>query len=304
MPEIRYLDKILYARDGELVLDCLLRHGTDVSFSCRNGVCRTCLLRNTTGVVQGRGRQLLPQEQIDAGYFLPCKTLALEGMEIVAANPCDGTQTSSIRPAKIGGDRGKLPPGWQEAPYPPAQPALWCALLEGDRLKNILDDFYELVFADPLLSPYFHNTTRQRSKEKVYSFYKRIFSGEECYFGDRPKNAHHWMVISDDIFDHRLALLVGCMARHGLDDSHITTWLSYEEHYRRDIVKTEPQGRRIGDTVLPAGGFDYDVLAEGSMCDSCNEAIDRDTRVLYNLRTGHIYCPDCHGSERTQFGAG
>jgi ferredoxin-NADP reductase/ferredoxin/truncated hemoglobin YjbI len=183
----------------------------------------------------------------------------------------------------------------QERPYPPANAALWAALEEDNRLLNIMDTFYDRVFADPIMSPYFQNSTKQRSKEKVFSFYKRVFSGEPCFFGDRPRNSHHWMVISNDVYDHRLGLLVDSMRLHGLPEALIPVWLEYEEYYRADIVKSEPRGRRIGGVVQPVDGMDYETLTVGALCDSCEKVLEPGTRVLYHLRTGHLYCPACEG---------
>ncbi|MGB1092325.1 MAG: 2Fe-2S iron-sulfur cluster-binding protein [Oceanobacter sp.] len=181
----------------------------------------------------------------------------------------------------------------EEKPYPETHPELWAALVEGDRLQKILSDFYDEVFEDPIMSPYFQNFTKQRSKEKVYSFYKRVFSGESSFFGDRPRNSHHWMVITDEIYDYRLDMLARHMRNHGLPEHLVQVWLSYDEYYRSDIVKTEPRGRRIGGIVQPAGGFGREVLTVGAECDSCHTILDEGIEVLYHLRTGKIYCPNC-----------
>ncbi|MCY0966521.1 FAD-binding oxidoreductase [Parathalassolituus penaei] len=182
-----------------------------------------------------------------------------------------------------------------ERPYPATHPELWAMLEEDNRLGRILDTFYDRVFEDPIMSPYFHNSNKQRSKEKVFSFYKRLFSGEPCFFGDRPRNSHHWMVISNEVYDHRLGLLVDCMRLHGVPEDMIPMWLEYEEYYRQDIVKDEPRGRRIGGVVQPVSGLGYEVLSCGALCDSCQAVLEPGTRVLYHLRTGHIYCPQCEG---------
>ena len=189
----------------------------------------------------------------------------------------------------------------EEKKWPTSCLPLWQILqANGDLLKTIIDDFYDIVFEDEIMSPYFQNFTKQRSKEKVYSFYKQLFSGEKCYFGDRPRNAHHWMVIPDEIYDHRLDLLQSVMYKHQLPAEAIALWLPYEEYYRSEIVKKSPQGRKVGDVYQPAGGFDYETLDEGSICDSCQEFVDKGTRVMFHLRTGQIYCPTCHSEKEIE----
>ena len=182
-----------------------------------------------------------------------------------------------------------------ETPYPPPSPDLWRALEEGSKLKRILDEFYDAVYEDPIMLPYFHNSTKQRSKEKVYSFYRRLFSGERVYFGDRPRNAHHWMVISDEIFDHRKALMTSFMKKHQLPADMIEKWLTLEEAYRPDIVKDKARGRMIDGVEAPAEGYGTIVLSVSGMCDACAEEIESGTEVHYHLRTGEVFCPVCFG---------
>jgi ferredoxin-NADP reductase/ferredoxin len=181
----------------------------------------------------------------------------------------------------------------QETDYPPPDPELWLALGEGEILKKIVDDFYDAIFEDPIMSPYFHNSTKTRAREKVYSFYRRLFSGDRVYFGDRPRNAHHWMVISDDVFNYREALLKSFMQKHGLSNAMILRWQALEELYRSDIVKSKPRGRRIGDIETPAEGYGKITLSVAGMCDTCYEEIENGTEVIYHLRTGNVFCAKC-----------
>ncbi len=181
----------------------------------------------------------------------------------------------------------------QEVDYPTPAPELWIALDNGKLLQRILDGFYDAVYEDPILSPYFENSTKQRAKEKVYSFYRRVFTGEKVYFGDRPRNAHHWMVISDSIFDHREKLLEYHMRKHELSEEMIRKWQKIEELYRPDIVKDKPRGRMIGNIQTPASGFGKITFEVGGLCDACNNEIEVGLEVSYHLRTGQVFCCNC-----------
>lgn len=176
----------------------------------------------------------------------------------------------------------------------PPDPEMWAALKEGEVMAAILTDFYTRVFDDPILSPYFAGVTKQRLIEKVYSFMRQVFTGEKFYFGDRPRNAHHWMVISDEFFDYREALMASCMRRHGLAKHLIERWQAIEESYRGDIVKAKPFGRVIGGVEQPVEGFGHTVLEVGALCDSCGRMLEPGEEVQYHLRLGHIYCGACH----------
>jgi ferredoxin-NADP reductase/ferredoxin/truncated hemoglobin YjbI len=176
----------------------------------------------------------------------------------------------------------------------PPDPEMWAALKEGAVMAAILTDFYTRVFEDPVLSPYFMGVTKQRLIEKVYSFMRQIFTGEKMYFGDRPRNTHHWMVIPDDVFDYREKLMDDCMRRHGLAEHLIERWRTIEESFRGDIVKTKPYGRVVDGVELPVvEGFGHTVLEVGALCDSCTRILEPGEEVRYHLRLGHVYCGEC-----------
>lgn len=175
-------------------------------------------------------------------------------------------------------------------------PDMWAALKEGEVMNAILTDFYTRVFEDPVLSPYFVGVTRQRLIEKVYSFMRQIFTGEKMYFGDRPRNAHHWMVIPDEVFDYREALMVECMRRQGLAEPYIQRWRAIEESFRGDIVKARPIPRVVDGIELPVEGFGETVLDVGALCDSCERILEAGEHVRYHLRLGHIYCGNCNSA--------
>lgn len=181
----------------------------------------------------------------------------------------------------------------KEAGSIPPDPEMWQALEEGVLLTRILDYFYSRVYDDPRLAPFFHGVTKQRAVEKQYLFMRQLFTGEKVYFGDRPRNAHHWMVISNELFDYRESLMIECLRHHGLPEYLIARWRAVEEFFRSDIVKDRPWNKKMGDIELPVDGYGEVVLEVGSMCDSCGEAIDTGVTVRYHLRLGQIYCPLC-----------
>ncbi len=180
-----------------------------------------------------------------------------------------------------------------EVPYPAPDTEIWEALASGKRLTPILNDFYTIVYDDPRLSPFFSKVTKQRSIEKQYLFLRQIFSGEKVYFGDRPRNAHHWMVISDELFDYREDLMESVLRKHDLPEHLIARWRQIEELYRPDIVKEKPWSRIMHGIEIPVDGFDELVLDSGTLCDSCGQPVEVGTLVRYHVRLGTIYCPDC-----------
>jgi len=180
-----------------------------------------------------------------------------------------------------------------EAKYPPPDPELWAALRDGALLMEVLQDFYTRVFQDERMSSFFHGVTKQRSIEKQYLFTRQILTGEKIYFGERPRNAHHWMVISDELFDYRENIMVTCLREHGLAEPMVQRFTKMEEFYRKDIVKSKPFPRMMGDVELPLDGFDELVMDVGTLCDSCGREVASGEKVIYHVRIGKIYCSDC-----------
>ncbi len=184
-----------------------------------------------------------------------------------------------------------------------ADPEMWQALREGELLREILHDFYTQVFEDSILSPYFHNVTKERVVGQVFSFMRDVFKGERSYFGMRPRTAHHWMVISDAIFDHREAMMVRTLRKHGLPEHLVSRWRKFEEGFRGDIVKPTPWALVIDGVEMPLDGFGEEELTVGTMCDGCQRAVEVGERVRYHLRLGLTYCTACAFSERRQSSA-
>lgn len=177
-------------------------------------------------------------------------------------------------------------------------PEMWAALRGGDGLSEILADFYSRVYADPRLSPFFDGVTKDRAIEKQYSFLRQIFTGEPIYFGERPRNAHNWMVISDELFDYREELMQRCLERYGLPEHLVKRWRSVEEVFRKQIVKDKPFGKKIGGVEMPFEGFGTIEITTGVLCDGCQGEMNPGTTAHYHLRTGRTFCAACFDAGR------
>ena len=173
------------------------------------------------------------------------------------------------------------------------RPTLWAALREGEGLGEILIDFYNRVFDDPRLAPFFRNVTKDWVIQKQWSFLAELFTGEKIYFGDRPRNAHHWMVISDELFDYRESLMRGCLERYGLAPELISEWMEVEEVFRKQIVKDIPQPRKIGGQEQPLTGWEFLFIEISTVCDGCSKAISAGRRVATHRFHGTVYHEHC-----------
>lgn len=273
---------------GETVLNALLRAGINVPFSCKAGVCHTCLARCTQGAIPEKAQRGLTPELIEKRYFLPCKCKSVADMTIESALAADLTKPEPPAHAARASTASELP-------FPATDPELWMELENGRVVRRVLEDFYGRVYADALLRPFFERVTQDRVTDKQYSFMKQCLTGERVYFGDRPRNAHHWMIISDAVFDHRQSLMRQALQAQNLTPEQIRRWERIEEHFRPDIVKTQALPRRVGNEDVFSEGFTSETLMEATVCDHCGAEIDAGTTVAYHRRLGHVSCSVCAG---------
>ncbi|WP_257293474.1 2Fe-2S iron-sulfur cluster-binding protein [Endozoicomonas sp. YOMI1] len=74
MPKVQFQGNSYPIGENENLLDGLLRQHARVPYSCRAGVCHSCLLRVTAGCAPAKAQSLLTAEQIKKGYILACQT--------------------------------------------------------------------------------------------------------------------------------------------------------------------------------------------------------------------------------------
>lgn len=61
-------------REGETLLEAVLRNRTDAPYACKGGVCGTCRARLTAGEVHMDRNFALEEEEVEAGYVLACQS--------------------------------------------------------------------------------------------------------------------------------------------------------------------------------------------------------------------------------------
>lgn len=182
-------------------------------------------------------------------------------------------------------------------------PELWAALDEGEKMRTILDEFYTEVYADTLLRPFFENVTRERAVYKQWSFLADAFSGTRNYFGLKPFNAHHWMIISDELFDYREDMFQRYLDKHQVAPEHQRKWLAFQERFRREIVKHHARGLIIDGVEKEVEGFSIEQLAVGTVCDGCHAEMNPGTWGRLHLRTGQLFCEECRAVATAQTSA-
>ncbi len=94
-------DKVILSIDGqeivcqesETVLDAALRCGVPARYSCRNGICQSCMLRATAGQPSEMSQKGLKPAVASQGYFLACQHVPTESLT-VSLDEAKGTYSS------------------------------------------------------------------------------------------------------------------------------------------------------------------------------------------------------------------
>lgn len=62
------------AYDGKPILDAALEQGADMPYSCKGGVCRTCMAKVEKGSVRMEANWALEPGEVESGYILTCQS--------------------------------------------------------------------------------------------------------------------------------------------------------------------------------------------------------------------------------------
>ena len=87
MAKITYSEQTFDCQSDESVLECLSRHGVELSSSCRSGVCQTCMVKATEGAPPAEAQAGLKPQLQKQGYFLACICKPKQDLSFV--NPDD-----------------------------------------------------------------------------------------------------------------------------------------------------------------------------------------------------------------------
>jgi NAD(P)H-flavin reductase/ferredoxin len=80
----------------ETVLQCLLRHGIDYPNSCQSGICHSCLIKSTDGVINSSWQEGLPETLKAQGYFLACLAQPVTTIKVAVPNSAECEMDAQI----------------------------------------------------------------------------------------------------------------------------------------------------------------------------------------------------------------
>jgi len=76
-------------RQGETILDAAIRENVDISYSCRNGTCRTCICRIIEGEVKQEEREfcMISDAELEEGRRLICLSVPQSDVVMERVSP-------------------------------------------------------------------------------------------------------------------------------------------------------------------------------------------------------------------------
>jgi len=86
MTKIRYNNQSFELAENQSVLDCLNGHGVPVPFSCRAGICQTCMMRAVAGTPPSVAQLGLKDSLRISNHFLACVCQPTEDLDVALAD--------------------------------------------------------------------------------------------------------------------------------------------------------------------------------------------------------------------------
>lgn len=109
--------------------------------------------------------------------------------------------------------------------------------LGGDRLRTVLEDFYDRVFADVMIGFLFVGKDRQRLVDREWEMAARMLGGADVRYTGKPmREAHARVPILGGHFDRRTQLLRNTLADHHIEQDIVDAWIEHTQALRAQVT--------------------------------------------------------------------
>jgi hemoglobin len=105
-----------------------------------------------------------------------------------------------------------------------------------DGIRNLVDDFYERVLADPKLGPFFENTPMERLRNMQYEFFAAALDGPSNYKGKQLSYVHFGRGIGREHFGRFIDRLFDTLKSYELDDDTLHAIIGRLNLYADEIT--------------------------------------------------------------------
>jgi len=106
-----------------------------------------------------------------------------------------------------------------------------------EKLRALLEDFYDRVFADAMIGFFFQGKDKARLVEKELELALGFLGADVPYTGRPIREAHAAHRIMGGQFGRRLQILKETMADHGLPEDVQRAWVEHTEALRSLVTR-------------------------------------------------------------------
>lgn len=108
----------------------------------------------------------------------------------------------------------------------------------GERtLQKVHKIFYDKAYTHPWLKQYFTDKPQTLLEDQQTDFMMQLMGGPKRYAGKTPKNAHHHMNITEELFTLRHTMLSESIAEAGIANDLREEWLNADATLKKSLVK-------------------------------------------------------------------
>lgn len=104
-------------------------------------------------------------------------------------------------------------------------------------LEKVHKIFYDKVYGDPWLGKFFAAIDQKHIESQQTDFMSMLFGGPKSYSGRMPIDAHEHIMISEELFASRTALLRQSLVEAGLGPVETDDWLRIDTAFKNVLIK-------------------------------------------------------------------
>jgi hemoglobin len=121
-----------------------------------------------------------------------------------------------------------------------------------ERLRRVIADFYERIFADAMIGFMFAGKNKERLIQKEWELVAALLGAPVGYSGRSMTEAHARVPITGGHFDRRLVILAETLADHGVDAEVRQRWLDHARSLRAQLI-SDPDRSCVSESDPEAG---------------------------------------------------